>query len=105
MRMATDQIPAVLTDFLDQVLIPKSSSSTQTFMSALVVGMAGQRIRRAVESSGLADADGTIDLDELKQVATDAIRKSGSVDIPALGYRADTDDIERLFQIAKQHGR
>ena len=102
MRMAVDNIPAVLAAFLDQVLIPKSTSNTQTFMSALVVGLAGQRAKALAAT--MADANGTIDLEELKAAATAAIGKAGSVDIPGIGYRADADDIERLFAIANQFG-
>ena len=102
MRMTTENIPVVLAEYLDQVLIPKSTSSTQTFMSALVVGMAGQRVKAM--ASAFADAEGKINLDELRQAADEAIRRAGSVDIPMLGYRADAEDIARLFEIANRHG-
>lgn len=102
MRMAVDQIPAVLVEYLDEVLIPKSASNTQTFMSAFVIGLAGQRAKAM--AAGLADSNGMIDLEEIRAAAMNAISKSGNIDIPALGYKADREDIERLFQIANRHG-
>lgn len=104
MRMSIDKVPVVLTEFLDTVLLPKSTSTTQTFMSAFAIGVAGRRLQGMFKSAGLADGSGMLDLDELEAAANAAISKAQVIDIPVIGYRADADDIRRLFQIAKKFG-
>lgn len=104
MRMSIDKVPAVLTEFLETVLLPKSQSTTQTFMSAFAVGIAGRRMQGLFKSAGLADASGMLDLEELEGAANTAISKAKTLDVPVIGYRADADDIRKLFQIANKYG-
>ena len=106
MWLPADRIPLVLTQFQDEVLLPRAGSNSQSFMTAMVIGLAGQRLMDAARSGaaatiGIADANGRINVDLLHEQAKLAISKSGGkVDVPGLGYRADAEDIDRLYQIA-----
>lgn len=104
MKMSVDKVPTVLIEFLDAELLPKSKNNTQTFMSSLVLGLAGKRLQGVIRSSGLTDADGMIDIDELEKAANVAIQKARFVEIPVIGYRADADDFAKIFAIAKKYG-
>lgn len=110
MWLPSEKIPVVLGQYLDEVILPKSASSGQRFVAAMAAGLAGQRLKDAAKSSaavtmGLSDARGRVNIDVLHEQAMQALSKAGGkVEIPALGYMADTEDFDRLYQLARAHG-
>lgn len=112
MYIDKDKIPTILNEYLHKVMIPKSPSSTHTFLSGIAVGFGIRKAKQVLTDAemletlatlGVVDSKGRINLDELYKVADDAVRVSGAISIPVINYNVDSSDFRSIYEIAKAH--
>lgn len=106
MKINISDLPKVVNDWIDQVLIPKSSLLQQGLLT--FVKLQGQhKITQVLEPLKiLADNDGNFELDELHNNLGQALAKmNGVYTIPFLNYNFDKDDLDQAFEFAKRYAK
>lgn len=108
MRIHSNKIPDVVSEFLLTRVIPKApNSATQFGYGFLVpyVAKASQEMANnsLLKSLGIFDAEGAIDLDTARVSATSALDKAGGK-VTMYGVSFDRSDIDALFEIAQKFG-
>lgn len=109
MRMPVSNIPTVVTEYFDTVLMPKAMAEggTRAFMVGLVGGYIGRSAKNMVaqylplaKSLGIVDAEGFIDVDLAHDHATKALTKTPLI---VCGYKVDQTDLDALRDIMNNH--
>lgn len=107
MIVTIEQIQAALIKFIDQELVSKANGLGKfmiCFMAPSIPAKATNMIGQ-IKASGMTpelfDENGGINLDEAYKRAKDAMAKAVKVPIPGLGYNADAQDIEVLYNLIK----
>ena len=109
MKISTQDIPAVLSEFLDAQVAPKASGLQKFGAYALMFVVNNKmpeitaRYTPIMKMVGLMGDDGLIDLDYAHNMISDAMSHAGRVNV--LGYLVDAPDVESIYAIAQRHGR
>lgn len=109
MRVPTRNLPAIVAEYFESVILPAASAAGG--MAPLAAGIAGGLISRkipemvaqhmpALQALGVVDADGKIDIDLLHETARAALEKNP---VMIAGYRPDLGDLDKLREIAARH--
>ena len=103
MKINIQDLPKVLTAWVDEVLMPKSTLVQKGFITFIL--LQGQnRINEAMEPLKLlADKDGSFEVNELYQNLLKALEAmGGKYTIPVLNYVFDKADLDMMFEIIKK---
>lgn len=96
----------VVSAYLDKAVLPAASpSETVKIVSmVLLLNRAAPALLESnkglLQAAGMLDADGRIRIDALREYGRELINKTGK--ISALGFRFGADDIDSLYEIARQ---
>ncbi len=108
MRIHSNKIPDIVSEFLLTRVIPKAPNSATQFGYGFLVpyvaktaqDMAGNTL---LKSLGIIDAEGAIDLDTARTSANTALDKAGGR-VTLYGVSFDRSDLDALFEIAQKFG-
>ena len=110
MRMPIGNLPQVIAEYFESVILPAASAAggVAPFAAGVVEGLV---VRQApavaaqytpmLQALGVIDAEGKVDIDLLHEEAAKAIEKSPFV---IAGYKPDRGDIDRLKAIMEKYG-
>lgn len=109
MRMAVGNIPSVVSEYFETVLMPSAASAGG--LKAFTVGFLGGVVSRQTPSMveqylptakalGLVDSEGMLNIDTVYEEATKALSKSSVI---VAGYRVDQDDLNKMRDIARKY--
>lgn len=107
MVVNNEQLIAALVKFIDTEIVPKAnfwSKAMIVFVAPSLPSYVNNKIAELKQMgiiSDLFDENGNIKLEELRNRCKVTIQKCGKVPIPMIGYFADEEDVERIYQIAK----
>lgn len=113
MKVHPNDIGAIYAAYVDSEIGPKAQSALQKFWaygSAYVVDrkakeyLSDQERISQLTSIGIMTADGMIDFDFLRDMATHAMDKSGGK-IEAMGLILDQADVEKVYNIGRSFAR
>ena len=104
MKLSISELKPVALEWIDKVVMPRSSP-LQVFAISFALGqMNGQLDGYMERAKVFADSDGYINLPEVATNARAALKKAGGhITIPYLNWVFDADDLEMLLSIAKEH--
>ncbi len=110
MRMPIGNLPQVIAEYFESVILPAASKAggVAPFAAGVIQGlvvrqapaMAAQYLP-ALQALGVADAEGKIDIDLLHEEAAKAIEKSPFV---IAGYKPDKSDVDYLKSLMEKYG-
>ena len=109
MRISTQDIPVIMTEYLDSQIAPRATGMQKFGAYALMYVVNSKmpeiaaRYTPIMKMTGIMGDDGMIDLDYAHNMAADAIGHAGQVNV--LGYLMDASDVESIYAIAQRHGR
>lgn len=104
MKIHYTELKPVALKWIEKTVFPRSSPSQIFIISFLLGQMNGQLDGYMEKAKLLADNDGNIDLNEAAQNAREALKKAGGkLTIHYLNWVFDSDDLESLLAIAKEH--
>lgn len=95
MKIAVSEMLPLVTKWVDEVVMPKSTTS-QKFIITLALLQRGSEL--PVMLQPLADKDGYLDLDH---VAVALEKAGGRIELPYINWVFDKDDLSRLTELAK----
>lgn len=110
MRIQAGQVPAIVQEYFETVLMP-AANVTGGGLRAFAVGVVGGLVVRSVPqmleqykpimtSLGMMDAEGMLFIDPLYEEATKALKKSPVI---VSGYRVEQADIDAIRDIAHKY--
>ena len=109
MKIATQDIPAIMAQFIDSQVAPQASG-LQKFGSYAMLFVVQNKMPEIItrytpimQMTGIMSEDGMIDLEYLHNMASEAMNHAGKVNL--LGYLMDASDVESLYAIAQRLGR
>lgn len=104
MKISIKELKPVALEWIDKVVMPRSSS-LQIFAISFALGQMNGQLDSYMERAKIfADSDGYINLSEAAANAREALKKAGGhITIPYLNWVFDADDLETLLSIAKEH--
>lgn len=104
MRINVSELKPVALTWIEKVIYPRSSP-LQIFVMSFALGQMNGQLDSYMEQAKIfADKDGNIDLAEAASNARVALKKAGgSITLPMLNWVFDSDDLESLLAIAKEH--
>ena len=109
MKVSTQDIPAIMGQFIDAQIAPQATGM-QKFGTYAMLYVVNNKLQQIVtqytpimKMTGIMTDDGMIDLEYLHGMTSDAMAHAGKVNV--LGYLMDASDIESLYAIAQRFGR
>lgn len=105
MKLSSKDLKVVLLEWIDKVVLP-SASPIQTFAITFAIGQMNGKIDEYLDKAKIfMDSEGNLDITELEKNARTALHKAGGkITIPYLDWIFDEEDLQKLIQIAKEHG-
>lgn len=114
MYISVQEIPNVINEYIQSVIVPKAQSKGMLAMLGFAIGGAGlaNGVARMLgqyvgvgQTLGIVNADNKIEIADLKARLTKMVEMAGG-SIPIVGgmYNLDQADINALMAIAEQHG-
>lgn len=109
MKIATGNIPAVIAEYFDSVIMPSAQMAggvkafTVGFIGGLVSRQAPQMVDQytpMARALGLVNNENMLDIDMAYEEASKALSKTPLV---VAGYRADQEDLNRIRDIARKY--
>lgn len=109
MKITMQDIPAIMAEYVDAQVAPQASGMQKFGVYSLLFVVnnkmqeIAQRYTPVMRMTGIMDEAGTIDIEYLHNMASEAMNHAGTVNL--LGYVMDASDVESLYAIAQRHGR
>ena len=109
MKIATGNIPAVIAEYFDSVIMPSAQAAggVKAFTVGFIGGLVSRQTPAMVEqylpmakALGLVDEQGMLNVDLAYEEADKALAKSPFV---VAGYRADREDLNKIRDIARKY--
>lgn len=109
MKIASSNVPVVLSGFIEREIAPKATSGTQRFLTYsaayLVSKKASEMLQREnyvknMREIGVMDDEGLIDLDFLREMATYSMQKAGGK-VEVMGVVLDQSDVDSAYQLGR----
>ena len=97
MKIAVKDSLPLITKWIDTVVMPKSNA-IQNFAITLMLLQRGNEIPVMLQS--LADKEGNVDLDNIKQALEKA---GGSIELPYINWVFDSEDLNQLIELAARN--
>lgn len=104
MKVAIKDLKPIVLEWIEKVVLP-TASPMQVFSISFAIAQMDSQIQEYLDKAKIfADKDGNLNLNETAQNARTALKKAGgSITIPYLNWVFDSDDLESLVSIAKEH--
>lgn len=107
MKLRTNKLPEIVSEFLLTRVVAKAPTSATQFGFGFFVpyvarSAQGMADNPTLKSLGVVDADGAIDLDTARASANEALAKAGGK-VTAYGIAFDRSDIDALFEMAQKY--
>ena len=107
MKLRTNKIPEIVSEFLLTRVVAKAPTSAAQFGFGFLVPYVSRSAKRMAESPllkslGVVDAEGSIDLDTARNSAIEALGKAGGK-VTMYGVTFDSTDIDALFEMARKY--
>ena len=109
MKISTQDIPLIMTEYVDSQVAPKANGMQRFGVYSMLYAVNNkmpeilQRYAPIMKMTGIMDDAGVIDVEYLHNMAADAMSHAGNVNL--LGFVMDGTDVESLYAIAQRHGR
>jgi hypothetical protein len=109
MKIATGNIPSIVTEYFDSVIMPSAmqAGGLKAFTVGFVGGLVSRQTPAMVEqylpmakALGLVDEQGYLNIDLAFEEAEKALSKSPVV---VAGYRVDREDLVKILEISRKH--
>lgn len=111
MLVSSSVIPQIASDYLLGNLVPKIGNSWGQFAIGFALPFAKDVLNARIAQYspmlkflGIMDENDKIDLDKAKDAATKALQNVGGKLYIMNGYYLNQEDINVIYEIAKQHG-
>ena len=110
MKTPTGNLPAVVAEFFSSAVLPAASAAggAAPFATAFIGGLVARRVPDMVaqylpmlQTLGVVDAEGRIDVDLLYGEAVRALEKNP---LTIMGYKPDREDLDKLKAIMEKYG-
>ena len=105
MKIHISKLKNVALNWLDEVIMPKSSG-LQKFVLVFSTLQMKDQIDELINKAALfADKDGYLDLEVTKANAITALDKAGGyITLPYINWNFDKDDLDKFFDLAQKYG-
>lgn len=108
MKLRTNKVPEIVSEFLLTRVVAKAPTSAAQFGFGFLVPYVAKSAQATVNNPllknlGVVTGDGLIDLDTARASANEALAKAGGK-VTAYGISFDRSDIDALFEIANKYG-
>ena len=108
MKIALQDAPAVLVDYMEKHILPKASGWQKFGVGAAMFALGNRatalandpKLAASLKAIGIMGDDGFVDVDYAREMALSAMQKAGG-SLPTMGYVLDASDIEAIYETAK----
>ena len=108
MKIAVADAPIVLVDYMEKHVLSKAAGLQKFAVGAAMFGLAHRaqglvtnpQLVSTLKTLGVVGEDDLLDMDYARDMALDAMQKSGGK-LPLMGYVLDASDIEAIYECAK----
>lgn len=107
MKLRTNKVPEIVSEFLLTRVVAKAPTSAAQFGFGFLVPYVSRSAQGMAENPllktlGVVDGEGSIDLDTARNSAIEALGKAGGK-VTMYGVTFDSTDIDALFEMARKY--
>lgn len=109
MKLALSELPKIVEKFLEHNVLPQANDMQRFVTGCLMYGSAKRlpsylshpMVAEGGKVLGLLDAEGMLDVEYAKEMATAGLRKAGGSVIVA-NYSFDNSDVEAIYELMRE---
>lgn len=104
MKLHSSKIRQVALEWVESAMVSKDEP-LKSFVLLVAINYKLNNIEQMANALGCLDKEGYLDLEQAKELATKSIEKvGGKVFISEINWNFDQQDIDNIYQIAKNYG-